>query len=240
MQRARYRVKVAVMALMLLAPLAHAGAEEQQRDPWEPFNRSMFEFNEFLDRYLLRPTAVAYQKVTPHWLDLAITNVFSNLRDVRTLANELLQLKGYRAANTGGRILVNSTVGLLGLVDIASQVGAPRTVEDFGQTLVHYGVPQGPFLMVPLLGPSTVTAAAGFYPDSYLAPLSYMEERTQWVALGVDAVDTRADLIAAEGLIVGDRYTFVRNAYLQARDFQINDGKVEDDPFLNDDFVDDF
>lgn len=242
------------MQIMLLAGLVGAGFEAysadggsrtnrnagdsapQEQDPWESFNRSIFTFNDAVDRWALRPVASGYRTVTPDFVDKAVTNVFRNVGDVVSLANTILQLKPERAAATTTRIMFNTIFGLGGIFDIATQWGIPRQREDFGQTLVHWGLPEGNYLMLPLLGPATITDALGMLPDGYINPLNHLDEPQVYLLSGLEIVDQRADVIPGESLIVGDRYTFLRNAYLQQRRFVINDGKVESDPFLNDDF----
>lgn len=208
----------------------------QVQDPWESFNRSIFQFNDAVDRWALRPVASGYRTVTPDFVDKAVTNVFKNVGDIVSLANTILQLKPERAAATTTRIMFNTIFGLGGIFDVATQWGIPRQREDFGQTLVYWGVPEGNYLMLPLLGPATVTDAIGYIPDGYVNPLNHLGEPQVYILSGLEVVDQRAAVIPAENLIVGDRYTFIRNAYLQQRRLVINDGKVESDPFLNDDF----
>lgn len=224
-----------VLLSLLLSQTTHA---VDQRDPWESFNRRVFVFNERLDEWFLRPVAVVYRDVMPGFADKAVTSFFRNLSDVPTLANQILQLKHREAAITSSRLMFNTTWGLLGLIDVATMMELEVQQEDFGQTLNFYGVPQGPYLMLPFFGPATVTEAIGDVADSQVSVFSRVGEPENYLAYGLRVVDIRADVIPAENLVVGDRYVFVRNAYLQARDFLINDGKVVDDPFLDDDFDD--
>ncbi len=214
------------------AALAALEAEEAQAsaDPWEGFNRRVFAFNDRLDAYLLKPIAKGYQAVTPRLLDQGVTNFFGNLGEVSVVTNDLLQGKLGQASRDGLRFLVNSTIGFFGLFDVAGRIGLRANNEDFGQTLAVWGVPSGPYLVLPFLGPSSVRGSAALVPESQLSPLRYTEdEALGYQLLGLDVVDTRADLLSAEEVVRGDRYIFVRDAYLQRREFLIQDGQVEDE-----------
>jgi phospholipid-binding lipoprotein MlaA len=218
-----------VLACLSLAvlPVAAAASEE---DPWEGFNRAMFRFNDTLDTYALKPIAKGYQAVTPQFLEDGVHNVFNNIGDVGNLANDLFQLKLHNAGVDTGRLVFNTTFGLLGFFDVATPMGLQRNDEDFGQTLGYWGVESGPYLVIPFLGPSTVRDAGGKIPDAFLEPYPYIDHvPTRNVTRAVDVVDTRASLLSAEKLISGDKYIFIRNAYLQNREFKVKDGEVEDD-----------
>ena len=224
------------LAVVLMLLMSLPVAAENPDDPWEGFNRKVFVFNDTLDQYVLKPVAKGYQFVTPNIVDTAITNFFNNLGDVVSLANSILQLKFHDAVTTAGRITFNTTFGIGGLIDVSTGFGLPAKNEDFGQTLNHWGVPQGNYLMLPLLGPATVSSAIGRVPDWLIDPADLLIESPEtYYAFGLKQVDTRADLLAAENLAQGDRYTFLRSVYLQRRTFLINDGKVESDPFLDED-----
>jgi len=210
------------------------------RDPYESFNRSIFSFNQAADRYVLKPAAQAYQYVTPDFVDKGVTNFFNNLDDVETFANSLLQGKFHNAVVTLNRIIWNTTVGLFGLIDVATPFGLVNDEEDFGQTLAAWGYEDSNFIMLPLLGPSTFRDFTGVLVDgAAFDGLAYIEELNddeRWMLLGLKVVDLRADLLEAERLMTGgDRYVFLRNAYLQNRDYLINDGEIEDH-FADDDF----
>ncbi|WP_273538790.1 VacJ family lipoprotein [Pseudomonas sp.] len=216
------------MLSLVLVPVSVLAATDE--DPWEGFNRTMFAFNDKVDTYALKPLAEGYRAVTPQFLEDGIHNVFSNVGDVRTLTNNLLQGKFRDAGIDTSRILFNSTFGLLGFFDVASKMGLPRNDEDFGQTLGAWGLDSGPYLVLPFLGPSTVRDAFSRVPDAYLNVYPYMDHvPTRNTTLGVDALDTRASLLSAEKLIQGDKYVFIRNIYLQNREFKVKDGLVEDD-----------
>ncbi|NQD91094.1 VacJ family lipoprotein [Pseudomonas sp. CrR25] len=219
--------RLSVCASLALLPVMAPAAEE---DPWEGVNRAIFRFNDTLDTYALKPLAQGYQAVTPEFLEDGIHNVFGNLGDVGNLANNLLQGKFHDAGVDTGRVIFNTTFGVLGFFDVAKRMGLQKNDEDFGQTLGVWGLGSGPYVVLPLLGPSTVRDAAGKVPDAFLEPYPYMDHvPTRNLTRGVDVVDTRASLLSAEKLISGDKYIFIRNAYLQNREFKVQDGQVEDD-----------
>ncbi|WP_212629571.1 VacJ family lipoprotein [Pseudomonas sp. KB-10] len=219
-----------LMALVSLSLLPAMGQAASEEDPWEGFNRPIFRFNDTLDTYALKPVAQGYRAVTPQFLEDGVHNVFGNIGDVGNLANNLLQGKLHNAGVDTGRLIFNTTFGILGFFDVAKHMGLQKNNEDFGQTLGVWGLESGPYLVIPFLGPSTVRDAAGRVPDSLLTPYPYMDHvPTRNVTRGVQVVDTRANLLQAERLISGDKYIFIRNAYLQSREYKIKDGQVEDD-----------
>lgn len=210
-----------------LVPMAAQAADE---DPWEGVNRVIFRFNDTLDTYALKPLAQGYQFVTPQFLEDGIHNMFNNIGDVRNFANDVLQAKPHAAGVDTARLLLNTTLGVAGFFDVGTKMGLQRNDEDFGQTLGHWGVPSGPYVVLPLFGPSTVRDGLAKYPDTYDAPYRYMNDiPARNTIQGVGIVDTRASLLSAEKLILGDKYVFIRNAYLQNREFKVKDGKVKDD-----------
>ncbi|MFV0478615.1 MAG: VacJ family lipoprotein [Parahaliea sp.] len=199
------------------------------RDPFEPWNRAVFIFNDKLDTYLLRPTAQGYHFLMPDFAERGVTNVFANLYDATTVVNAVLQGRLTNAGRSGGRFLVNSTLGVLGLFDVASRMGLMPYNTDFGHTLAVWGVPEGPYLMVPVLGPRTVRSGTGTIVNAYMAPQTYIDNvRLRNSLYGTELVNTRARLLEAEELMSGDRYIFVRDAYLQQRKMLVNDGQVSD------------
>lgn len=217
---------IACASLMLLPVMVQAGED----DPWEGVNRKIFRFNDTIDTYALKPLAQGYQAVTPQFLEDGVHNIFGNIGDVGNLANDLLQGKFHDAGVDTSRLLFNTTFGLLGFFDVARHMGLRKNDEDFGQTLGAWGLQSGPFVVLPLLGPSTVRDTVGLLPDSQLAPYPYIDHvPTRNLTRAVDVVDTRASLLSAEKLISGDKYLFIRNAYLQNREFKVQDGQVEDD-----------
>ena len=208
---------------------------ESEADPWEGFNRAMFSFNETLDKYLLKPVAQGYVYVTPNVVQAGVSNFFSNVGEVSTVINDLLQGKFKQAGLDSTRFLVNTTVGMVGFVDVGSRIGLERHDEDFGQSLGYWGMDSGPYLMLPFLGPSTVRDAAGMVPDFFISPLDNIEDDgVRYSVRALQIVDLRAGLLEAEKLVAGDRYSFFREAYLQRRAFLVRDGAMEDD-FLDDD-----
>jgi phospholipid-binding lipoprotein MlaA len=215
------------VAVAVLPALAQAASED---DPWESFNRPVFVFNDTLDTYALKPLAQGYQAVTPQFLEDGIHNMFSNVGEVGNLANNLLQGKVHAAGVDTSRLIFNTTFGVLGFFDIASKMDLRKSDEDFGQTFGLWGLNSGPYLVLPLLGPSTARDAVGKIPDSMLAPYPYISDVPARNTLrAVDVVQTRASLLPLEKLITGDRYVFVRNAFLQNREFKVTDGQVVDD-----------
>lgn len=210
------------------------------RDSYEAWNRKVFAFNDGLDRILLKPVAKGYLAVTPKPVETGVSNFFSNLGEITNIVNDVLQWKWKQAGNDTGRFLLNSTVGLAGLVDVAQKAGLTKSDgEDFGQTLAVWGVPQGPYLVLPFLGPSSVGNLPAIPVDWYTNPVAYLDpDRDRYLVTAADLVQTRAALLEAEDLISGDRYTFIRDAWLQRREYLINDGKIEDE--FGDEFGDEF
>lgn len=228
-------------ALLLLAVLTavSARADATSADPWEGFNRQVFAFNEALDRTVLKPVAKGYRAVTPHFVDVGVSNFFANLEEVPSFVNHLLQGRIGAAGQDAGRFLINTTIGIAGLFDVASRMGIQQRSTDLGVTLGRWGVCSGPYLMLPLLGPSTVRDGAGRGGDWFLHPVTYVEDdAARWSLRTLDTVDTRAGLLDAEELIAGDRYVFLRNLYLKRRAFLIKGGVEE--PDFDDGFDEEF
>lgn len=235
-----FKISSALVAITL-AVSAGASADSSQ-DPWEGFNRAMFSFNDTVDAYFLKPVAKGYRAVTPDPLEQGVSNVFSNLGEVSNAVNGLLQLKFAQAGNDSGRLIVNSTIGIAGLFDVASHMGMEKSEgEDFGQTLASWGVESGPYVVLPLLGPTTLRDGVATPVEGYLTPIRYVNDvPTRNTLYGVQLIDTRASLLDAEGLISGDRYTFIRDVYLQNREQLVKDGEVEDSFGADDSEFDDF
>ena len=227
----RWTVRLAplfICAGVTMMPLAANAATED--DPWEGFNRVVFKFNDTLDTYALKPIAQGYQFITPQFLEDGIHNMYRNVGDVRNLANNVLQVKPHAAGVDTARLLMNTIVGVGGFFDVGTKMGLQRNDEDFGQTLGYWGLSSGPYLVLPLLGPSTVRDALGIYPDSYAEPYRYMHDvSARNTVAGMKIIDARANLLSAEKLITGDKYIFIRTAYLQSREFKVKDGQVVDD-----------
>lgn len=186
-------------------------------DPWENFNRKMFSFNESLDKYLLKPAAVGYTKTVPKAARGPVSNFFNNFRDFRSGVNNILQWRWRQAGHNLGRFTLNTTLGIGGLFDVASSTGLKRERSDLGITLARWGVPEGPYLMLPLFGPSTVRDASTIIPDSYLELNVIDHSLTKWSVIGVQVLDIRSQLLDYESAIIGDRYNFIREFYLQDR-----------------------
>ena len=234
------RKSVAFACLLAMATLSLPGYAQEEADPWQGFNRAMFAFNDVTDRFLFRPLAKGYVFVTPGFARKGVDNVIDNVMEVPNVLNDVLQGKGKQAANDTGRFLVNSTVGLAGLFDVAQHMGMKASDgEDFGQTLAVWGVDQGPYIVLPFLGPSTLRDGLATPVNVYSDPRTYIDHiPTRNTVTGVSLLNTRANLLDLERHITGDRYTFIRDAYLQRRQFLINDGEVEDDFGLDDEFGD--
>jgi phospholipid-binding lipoprotein MlaA len=227
----------APFSMQLHAETSAEAASPQNPDPWEGLNRKIFSFNKFLDRWILKPVAKTYDFVMPDPLQRGVSNVFDNLLTPWVAANQFMQGKPRYGFSDLARFGVNTGLGLGGLIDVASRAGIGEHQEDFGQTLAVWGVPLGPYFVLPLRGPSTVTTAVSLIPDSYANPIRYINHvRTRNTVIAVYFIDQRARLLEAETLVSGDEYLFIRDAYLQRRQFLIDDGKVEEDPFLDDEF----
>lgn len=198
-------------------------------DPFESFNRSMFAFNENVDKYAMKPVAKGYDYVMPSFANRAVTNFFSNVEDIVVFFNQLLQFKIAEAVATSARLVYNTTFGLLGLIDVASDMGLPNHEEDFGQTLAVWGVDSGPYLVLPFIGPRTIRDTAGLAVDwAYFDPIFNRQTLQQTlVTLTIKYVDLRAGLLKASNILdetVPDKYAFVRDAWLQRRQYLIYDG----------------
>ena len=203
------------------------------RDPWESWNRGVFGFNDAMDKAVLKPVATGYQKVTPSLVQKGVTNFFGNLTDMWSVVNNALALKGRETGDSLGRVMLNTTVGLLGVVDVASDLGVERHTADFGLTLARWGVKSGPYVVLPLLGPSTLRDTVGWPVDNWGNPVNLIaDEQSRTGAVVLKVVDTRAQLLGAGQVLEGaalDKYTFVRDAYLQRRRNQVYDGNPPDE-----------
>jgi len=224
-QRSSKHIRSAALALGVTVLLAGC-AGPNPRDPYEGFNRAMFSFNDTVDTYALKPAATAYRNVLPNFVQTGVNNFFGNLADAWTGVNNLLQGKGEAGMSDVTRFALNSTLGIVGLFDIASEAGLQKHKEDFGQTLGTWGVPSGPYLMLPLLGPSTVRDTVALPLDIKGDIWAYKEPvyiRNTGTALRV--VDQRSNLLNATSLLEDaalDRYEFIRDGFLQRRESQIH------------------
>ncbi|APA88005.1 VacJ family lipoprotein [Paraburkholderia sprentiae WSM5005] len=210
---------LAITAAGLISGCATA-PDRKPGDPFEPVNRVIFNFNDGVDRYIAVPVAKGYQKVTPQPLRTAVSNFFSNLGDLTNAANALLQLKITDATEDIMRFAFNSVFGIGGLLDWATPAGLPKHHQDFGLTLGHWGIPSGPYLVLPLFGPSTVRDSMGLVVDVKFNPLNYVEPATRNPLYVLQFVSTRSDLLGATSLLEQaalDKYSFVRDAYTQQR-----------------------
>ena len=212
------------------------------RDPWERLNRTTFQVNESLDRYFAKPVAKGYVKIMPRVVRAGVSNFFNNLETVPTIVNDTLQGKFRQAGHDSARFLLNSTLGLAGLFDPASAAGIESNDEDLGQTLGKWGVKPGPYVVLPILGPSSVRDAFARAADTYMEPVAYLsDESTRYIIRGVDLLDRRANLLELDAQLERsfDRYAFIRNAWIQRREYQVKDGNVEDQSLeLEQEFMD--
>ena len=225
--------KVFLKILFLIPVIGYAN------DPFEEINREVWTFNEGVDNRIARPVAEFYDDVVPKSIQSSITNFFSNLGEIDNSINQLLQGKPVSAGNDFARFLVNTTFGFLGFFDVASIMGLDEHDEDFGQTLGVWGVPTGPYLMLPFYGPSSPRDLVGRPISGVLSGTFSIEESDVRLSItALDALETRARLLDVESLIVGDKYTFIKNSYLQYSEFEVQDGEEIEDDFTDD--MDDF
>jgi phospholipid-binding lipoprotein MlaA len=220
-----------ILSLVLVSLLVGcASTSSPNADPWERMNRGTFAFNEAVDGAVLKPVAKGYKAVTPQFVRSGVANAFSNVGDVGIGVNNLLQGKPGDALSDIGRVLVNSTLGILGLFDVATPMGLDKNNEDFGQTLGKWGVGSGPYLVIPLLGPSTLRDGIARVPDRYGSYSRYVDHiPTRNSLLGLDIIQIRAELLATTNTLDEaslDKYQFIRDAFLQRRLNQVYDGKV--------------
>ncbi len=214
------------LALFLYTPPSSA----QTYDPWRETNQRVFAFNDYFDQLLVRPIASTYTFFMPHIVRQGAGNFFSNVRDINVAVNDLLQFKFQDALQDSGRVLVNTTVGIGGLIDIASDLGLEKHEEDFGQTLGAWGVGSGPYVVLPVFGASNLRDSFGLILDTAFNPLQYIDETSAKLTLFVvEEIDSRSALLALDELISGDKYLFIREAYVQNREYLVNDGEIEDE-----------
>jgi phospholipid-binding lipoprotein MlaA len=217
---------VVLASLLTLTGCATTGGRVD--DPFEPANRVAYAINEPLDKYFAKPIAQAYVDYVPSVIRTGINNYFNNIDDLFSAVNGLLQGKLDKAGHDMGRVMINTFPGILGLIDVASEAGIPRGNEDFGQTFGYWGIPQGPFLFVPLFGPTTVRDGSGFVLRVLWSPTTEIPDvAVRNVIYGLGVLDARAQALGAQSLIDQaslDPYTFVRRAYLQRREYLVHDG----------------
>ena len=224
------RLLLSLSAALLLAGCATASPS----DPLEPMNRKFYAVNEVLDKYAVKPVVNTYIKITPALIRAAVANFFDNIGDVLSTVNDVLQVKPAKAGADLSRVVINSTLGMAGFVDIASKMGIEAGNEDFGQTLGYWGLGQGPYVFLPLIGPTTFRDGTGLAAQIYADPLDYVIE-DNGVRNGVTAlriIDARAgaeDAISLVNNAALDRYRYIRSAYLQRRLYLVHDGRPPDD-----------
>ena len=224
----------AIILVMVVVLGACASTQQNERvariDPLEPMNRTVFTFNENLDQYVVKPAAEAYKFVLPDTVRRGVTNFFSNIGDIFVAANNLLQAKPKEAASDIGRFLVNSTIGILGFFDVATDLGLDKHSEDFGQTLGVWGLSDGPYVVLPLFGPSTVRDTVGLAVDlktDFVLNTNQLNSDERVGVTAVKVLDKRANLLDAGQLLEDaafDKYSFLRDSYLQRRRNQVYDG----------------
>lgn len=211
-------------------------AYTQEKDPFESFNRGVYKFNDTVDRAVIKPVAQGYNKVVPSPVKTMVSNFFSNLDDVVVTANDILQLKFRQAASDAARVAFNTTFGIFGLINITDRL--EKHNEDFGQTLGYWGVPNGPYLVLPILGPSTIRDGTGLYTDSYFSVISNTKNvPTRNSAWALEGLDMRVGLLEQEKVLddaIIDRYSFIRDAYLQHRQSLVYDGNPPRQKFDDD------
>jgi phospholipid-binding lipoprotein MlaA len=224
------RLCLAALLLALVGCASTSGGNPL--DPFEATNRKIDAFNESVDQAVLKPVAKTYQDYTPNLLQTTVKNFFGNLRDVWSVVNNGLQLKPKETLETGARVVVNSTIGLYGLIDVGTHMGLQRYTADFGQTLGYWGMPAGPYVVIPLLGPSTARDTAALLVDRHGDPwgqINPVASRNQGIALRL--VDKRAQFLGMDDRlneVALDKYSFVRDAYLQKRRAAVRRGPPSD------------
>ena len=234
--------------LILIALLSSGCATSPEvtadsRDPWQGVNRKVYSFNNALDKAFLVPAAAGYRAVTPDIAEQGVHNFFANLNDVVVAFNNTLQFKFLDATSDIGRIVVNSTIGLLGFLDVASNMGLEKHNEDFGQTLGYWGMGSGPYVMLPLFGPSSLRDGPALVVDAIIYPPNWADIKTSErnILFALNLVNTRAELMVVEENakeLSRDRYVFIREAYLDNREFKVNDGQLSTNEELYDDLED--
>ncbi|AFJ02651.1 Lipoprotein [Methylophaga frappieri] len=224
---------IALLALMT----GCASTSNNPQDPYESYNRAMYKFNDTLDKAVIKPVAQGYDAVVPDPISWGVSNFFSNLNEITVIINDLLQGKFEQAAHDTGRFALNTTVGVFGIFDVAGHAGHKKNNEDFGQTLGVWGVEPGAYVVLPFFGPRTVRDSFGLVGDMFTDPVMYVEGDDARLALaGLRVIDTRANLLKASKIVSeasDDEYAYIRDAYLQRRQYLVHDGNP---PTTDDDF----
>mgnify|MGYP001172127020 CR=1 FL=1 len=227
-----------ILLFLISINISYISADEIN-DPFEDINRVTHNINDTLDNAIAKPVAEVYGEITPEFIQNRVTRFFKNLAEIDTFINQLLQGKPKLALNDFGRFTINSTIGLYGLFDPATKLGLQAHDEDFGQTLGVWGVPDGPYIVLPVIGPSNARDLLSRPISSFLSGTFAMTDTDVKITLTLlDAIETRERYLDFEAMMTGDVYTFMKDAYVQSRDYEILDGEVEDDDFLED--FDDF
>jgi len=217
-----------LFALSILSACASVPSGSTDGYSFDSYNRALFSFNEGLDEYFLKPVAEGYDAVLPGPVKTGVSNFFSNLGDIFVIINDILQFKFKQAVSDTGRFIFNSTIGLYGLIDVSTEFGLPKHDEDFGQTFATWGVGQGPYIILPFFGSKTLRGTAGFAIESVYDPVYEIDDDdVMWSTVALRAVDTRYNLLKASRIVdqaAVDKYSFVRDAYLQHRKNLVYDG----------------
>lgn len=232
----KMRITASALAACLLASGCATGPNRHPGDPLEPMNRAVFKFNDAVDSTIAVPIAKGYQKVTPTPLRTAISNFFSNLGDLGNIANNLLQLRITDATQDVMRVAMNSVFGVAGLIDVATLAGLPKHHQDFGLTLARWGVPAGPYLVLPVFGPSSFRDGVGRAVDVRFNLLNYIEPAARNPMYIAQFISARSDLLAATDLLQQaalDKYSFVRDAYVQQRRSLTYHGRSDEESLPN-------
>jgi phospholipid-binding lipoprotein MlaA len=226
-----YKLFKKILLSLFLIQLLGCASYSNPNDPYESYNRGMYEFNDVLDKAILKPVATGYKFITPEFAEKGVSNFFNNIRDFITAVNDILQLEMEHAASDTGRVILNSTVGIIGLVDVHTMVGGERRKEDFGTTLASYGWNDSNYLVLPLFGPSTIRDGTGLIVDGvFIDPIGYINDVAvrNWLRVG-KVTNARAGLLDATAIFneaTFDPYSFQRDSYLQYRDSMINKGRT--------------
>ena len=217
-------------AFLVFLSLAYFSIVLSEVDPFQQLNEKTHNFNQSLDESIATPIATMYRKVTPDFIEVGVTNFTDNIEDVNIALNNLLQGKIKEGFSDIFRFTLNSTIGVLGFFDVASTVGLTKHSEDFGQTLAVWGVSDGPYIVLPILGPSNLRDTLARIPEAFMTPLLLIDhDRTGYELTAIDLLDKRARYLGLESIVIGDDYLFYRDAYFQSREFDIKDGLIEDD-----------
>ncbi|MGH8770581.1 MAG: MlaA family lipoprotein [Burkholderiales bacterium] len=221
--------------ILIAAVLSGCATSGNPQDPLEPLNRGVYKFNDALDKAIVKPVAQGYDAVAPQPVQTGVANFFSNLGDVIVVLNDFLQLKIAQGVSDAGRLMINSTIGILGFIDVGSDIGLPKHNEDFGQTLGYWGTGTGAYIVLPFFGPSNVRDTAGLVVDIVSYPVYYVNDSTVRIALyGTDTVSDRDQLLQAEKVLDAaalDQYQFVRDSYMQRRRNLVHDGSPPKEDF---------